>query len=73
MCINVVSRRSVSTCSNTCVYFSLPLSPSVIPEIPLDLLDKLISIDPSKRISAEEALSHPFLINATKDAIPPPM
>uniref|UniRef100_A0A1X7VQH1 Protein kinase domain-containing protein n=2 Tax=Amphimedon queenslandica TaxID=400682 RepID=A0A1X7VQH1_AMPQE len=46
---------------------------NIIPEVPLDLLDKLISIDPSKRISSEEALNHPFLINATKDSIPPPL
>lgn len=46
---------------------------SYIPEVPLDLLDKLLTLDPKKRLSSEDALQHPFLDGIDKDVIPPPV
>jgi len=43
----------------------------VIPEPALELMDKMLALDPSKRISAEESLKHPFL-DINPDGIPPP-
>ncbi len=41
-----------------------------IPEIPLDLLDRLLTLDPGKRLTANEALEHPFLAGIDRDNIP---
>ncbi|KAB7494369.1 Cyclin-dependent kinase 12 [Armadillidium nasatum] len=38
----------------------------------LDLLDNMLKLDPSKRISAENALSHPWLKNVFPDEMEPP-
>lgn len=57
----------------TCIYALHKVFPyvySLIPETPLDLLDKLLTIDPSKRLSSEEALQHPFLCDVNKDNMP---
>ena len=45
------------------LYFNLTFSLlySFIPEVPLDLLDKLLALNPNRRISSAEALEHPFL------------
>ena len=43
----------------------------VIPEPALELMDKMLALDPSKRISAEESLKHPFL-NINPAEITPP-
>ena len=53
---------------------SVPLPPtrSSIPEVPLDLMDKLLTLDPAKRMSAAEALNHPFLKEVNKLSISPP-
>ena len=41
-----------------------------IPDVPLDLLDKLLTLDPSKRLNATEALEHRFLAGVDKNNIP---
>ena len=51
---------------------TLALFPSIIPEGPLDLMDKMLTLDPSKRISAADALKHPFLQGVNKHKITPP-
>ena len=43
-----------------------------VPEVPLDLLDRLLTLDPGKRLSAEEALRHRFLAGVDKNNIPSP-
>lgn len=42
----------------------------VIPDVPLDLLDRLLTLDPARRLSAEEALKHRFLASVDKDNVP---
>ncbi|OQV19196.1 Cyclin-dependent kinase 12 [Hypsibius exemplaris] len=42
-----------------------------IPVDALDLLDKMLQLDPAKRFTAAEALEHPYLKDLTIDAIPP--
>lgn len=37
----------------------------------LDLLEKMLQLDPAKRYSAAQALDHPFLKEAEFDTIPP--
>ena len=49
-----------------------PRPPSIIPEVPLDLLDKLLTLDPSKRYTAQQSLQHPFLRNVDKCKVSPP-
>lgn len=42
---------------------------TLIPDAPadfVDLLKKMLEIDPSKRIDAKEALSHPFFYSLTE-------
>lgn len=46
-------------------YYSLPAKA-------LDLLDRLLQLDPRRRPSAEEALNHPWLLNIEPDQILPP-
>ncbi|KAI0977728.1 hypothetical protein GJ496_007355 [Pomphorhynchus laevis] len=43
-----------------------------IPPPALDLLDSMLELDPSKRITAAAALKSPFLINVNPDVISPP-
>lgn len=43
-----------------------------IPRPALDILDRMLILDPSKRISAEEALKSFWLSNVVPDDIPPP-
>ena len=42
-----------------------------IPEPALELMDMMLALDPSKRISAEESLKHPFLDINPAEIIPP--
>ena len=44
------------------------LAISRLPADAVDLLDKLLQLDPSLRLSAPEALQHPFIKNASGDA-----
>jgi serine/threonine protein kinase len=44
----------------------------MIPDVPLDLLDKMLTLDPAKRISAADSLNHPFLKTVDKLKIQPP-
>ncbi len=50
----------------------LPSPVSKIPEQSLDLMDKLLTLDPCKRISATDALDHPYLKSVDKTKITPP-
>ena len=43
-----------------------------IPESPLDLMDRMLTLDPSKRVSAAAALRHPFLAEVDASKIEPP-
>ena len=43
----------------------------VIPESALELMDRMLALDPSKRISAEESLKHPFLDINPAEITPP--
>lgn len=52
--------------------YLFPSLPSHIPPSALDLLDKLLVLDPSKRMTAEEALKHRFLADIDPQSLPPP-
>lgn len=43
---------------------------TIIPDSPLDLLDKLLALDPSKRMNSEDALKHPFLAEVDIQNLP---
>jgi len=43
-----------------------------IPSLPLDLLDKMLSLDPSKRPTATDVLNHRWLQHVDMRKIPPP-
>jgi cyclin-dependent kinase 12/13 len=45
---------------------------SQIPESALDLMDRMLTLDPSRRLTASEALEHPFLSGFDKDSVAPP-
>lgn len=45
---------------------------SFMPADALDLLDLMLTLDPSKRITAEESLQHPFLKDVVCENISPP-
>jgi cyclin-dependent kinase 12/13 len=47
------------------VYFSLP-------ESALDLFDRMLELDPAKRISANDALQSVWLQNIQEDTMQPP-
>ena len=46
---------------------------SLVPDGALDLMDRMLTLDPSRRVTASEALQHPFLSGFDKDSIPPPV
>uniref|UniRef100_A0A914CIN5 Protein kinase domain-containing protein n=1 Tax=Acrobeloides nanus TaxID=290746 RepID=A0A914CIN5_9BILA len=46
---------------------------SFIPPLPLDLLDKLLQLNPSKRPSVTFALAHDWLENVDPEKVPPPI
>jgi len=49
------------------------LKPHKIPQDAWDLIDRCLTVDPERRISAEDALNHPFLLegvcNRSKDGV----
>lgn len=45
---------------------------SDLPKNALDLLDRMLTLDPSRRISSEETLMHPFLKNIDPQLVSPP-
>lgn len=62
---NVSGHRLYIFDLNVFVYFRLPKSA-------LDLLDEMLILDPSRRISCKDALKHPFLRDIDPDNVPPP-
>ena len=63
---------------DTCIVIWLfsPFNASIhsqIPESALDLMDHLLTLDPSRRMTASEALQHPFLSGFDRDSVPPPV
>ena len=57
---------------NNVLFSDIAFSPSLIPPRALDLFDKLLVLDPSKRMTATEALKHKFLDGVEPEALPPP-
>jgi len=56
----------IKSCSPCALFYC-----RVIPEPALELMDRMLALDPTKRISAEESLKHPFL-DITPENIPSP-
>jgi serine/threonine protein kinase len=45
---------------------------SSLPKVALDVLDGMLTLDPSKRLSAKAVLDSPWLKDLNPDRIPPP-
>ncbi|CAB3402911.1 unnamed protein product [Caenorhabditis bovis] len=43
----------------------------IMPSQAVDLLDKLLSLDPKKRLTAREALNHPWILSLKRTNVPP--
>ena len=56
----------------TTKFYTFLSSAPNIPSLPLDLLDKMLSLDPSKRPSATDVLNHRWLQHVDMRKIPPP-
>lgn len=56
---------SLSIKGMSCLSQSMPVNA-------LDLFDRMLTLDPSKRITAEESLQHPFLKDVVCENISPP-
>lgn len=67
--------KCVYTFTMQCLFLRLVIDMVVlcrlIPESALELMDKMLALDPNKRISAEESLKHPFLDINPAEITPP--
>ncbi|OHT16497.1 Casein kinase II subunit alpha [Tritrichomonas foetus] len=59
----IIKRTEERSIQNSIWEFALPTNPSLITEQTIDLVQKMLILDPKERITAKEALLHPFFID----------
>lgn len=66
---NITAYSHSLLAANLIMFFFVSLS---MPADALDLFDRMLTLDPSKRITAEESLEHAFLKDIVCENISPP-
>ena len=69
VCKNFISDQAPRKTSTLINLFILLLS---LPKEALDLLDRMLTMDPSRRASCEDALKHEFLRDIIPENVEPP-